>query len=414
MTSLDFDIIIAGAGPAGSTLTLALAPAGLRIGVFDRVSFPRETICGDALGGQVLRVMHRMPDGLFEAFLSLEPKLSSFGLRFISPAGHVLELPYPPDEERFPGAPGYLCPRYVFDSFLSGRLSRYPNISFFQGIQVERVSRMTDHLLIGTPSGTFRAAVVAGADGIRSVVRRDLGAPFPEKRAGYVAIRAYYKDVSSFPDPKQQHLLSLYFIKEVLPGYLWVFPDAGRGYNVGLGMFSGDLPGRKESMKGLLERILREHPLLAPRFSQAKKISPVQARGLAISSTLDNLSGERFVLLGDAARLVDPFTGEGIGEAMASAESAAQVIAACFRSGDFSALAFSEYDRRIHRRMGTEHHTSLKLQRFARYPWLIDFIVRKASRNHAFRDLLAKGYSQEQIRRRLVNPLFYLRLAGIG
>jgi len=105
-------------------------------------------------------------------------------------------------------------------------------------------------------------------------------------------------------------------------------------------------------------------------------VTPLQARGLALNRDLKNLSGERYLLLGDAAMLVDPFTGEGVGQAMASAESAAAVISNCFETNNFSASAMLDYDTRIRRRMGMEHRTSRVLQKYARNRIVFDGVVK--------------------------------------
>ena len=115
-------------------------------------------------------------------------------------------------------------------------------------------------------------------------------------------------------------------------------------------------------------------------------------------------------VLPDAASLVDAFSGEGIGNAMASAEVASGVIRKAFQRNDLTASSLSEYDTLIQKRMGRELRTSHALQRLSVSRHLFDLIVGKAGRNPAFNDLLSSAFRNEDIRSKLVRPEFMLRL----
>ena len=131
MTELDCDIIIVGAGPAGATMAIMLAGSGLQVALVDKEKFPRGKICGDALSGQVVSILRRMPDGIYDDFLAGVPKTPSHGTRFISPGMHILDLPFARTGQA--EAPGYICQRRTFDEFLLSRARRTGNTTVPSG-----------------------------------------------------------------------------------------------------------------------------------------------------------------------------------------------------------------------------------------------------------------------------------------
>ncbi|MCZ2442821.1 MAG: NAD(P)-binding protein [Flavobacteriales bacterium] len=90
--SSTYDVIISGAGPAGSTAALHLKSSGLRVLLLDKASFPRDKICGDALSGTVGFELSKLGLDVIDTFVRTEPKQTTFGLRFISPGRHTFDL----------------------------------------------------------------------------------------------------------------------------------------------------------------------------------------------------------------------------------------------------------------------------------------------------------------------------------
>ncbi len=407
MTHHEFDIVIIGAGPAGATLALSLAHTGLRIAVFDKARFPRDVICGDALSGQVLNVLRRMPDNIYHDFLRDVPKTPSWGIRFHSPGNHPLELPYLTAQTGDEDPPGYISPRLAFDHFLQERISRYPSINMFEGEAATAVNRLSDAVEIRTTNRIVRAQLVAGADGIRSLVRKSLSIRTLDKSYYCLAVRAYFEGVTGF---HPQNFIDLYYLKDLLPAYLWIFPEVEGRANVGLGLPYPMVIRDRLSLKQVLEDLITNDPVISKRFTNANQVTPFQARGLAVHRNLKDLSGDRYLLLGDAALGVDPFSGEGIGFAMASAESAGAVILECAKTGNYNSVMLSDYDHRIDRRTRVEHSTSAAMQRYARYPWMFNLVVRRANKSREFQKILASGFTNAKIRKKLGNPLFYLKM----
>jgi menaquinone-9 beta-reductase len=407
MAQHEFDLLIAGAGPAGCTLALNLAPKGYRIGIIEKDVFPRHKICGDALSGKVLSVMKRIPGNVYEDFLLNVEKIPSWGIRFIAPNHHEIDVPFLVNRLEDQPAPGYVCKRNDFDNFMFGRLRDYPNVQIFGGERLTMVTTHPQFIAAKTPNHEFRGKVIAGADGVHSAVRKSLQDSKVNKKHFCVGIRGYYENVTGLhPD----NFIELIFLKKLLPGYFWIFPSAGGLVNVGLGVMQNRISKRRENLKELLDDIIQNDPLIAPRFRNSKLVHKPEAHTLPLGTRRMNRSGNRYILLGDAGFLVDPFSGEGIGNAMASGEIAAAILEQNFNRDDFSAVALKTYDERITRRFSQEFRTMSAMQYLAGFPGLFNFVVDKARKNTEVQGLLTAMFSNENIRKKLTRPGFYARL----
>ena len=411
-----FDILIIGAGPAGLTAAIKLGETGLRIAVLEKDVFPREKICGDALSGKVMSVMKRMPEGIFSDFIANIDKTPSLGIRFTSPDMSYVDVPYvmaradgsgktPPGMVEH--APGYICSRSRFDKFLYDKCREFKNISILENTIISKVSIDNGIVTAESVHNTYTGKMILGADGVHSVVRKSLTAYHENKNHTCLGIRAYYENVSG---THEKNFIELFFLKDLLPGYFWIFPMPGNRFNVGLGMLKSQVVERKINLSKALTKIITSHPQISERFKDAKLIGKFEAHPLPLGLQDEVRSGNHFILLGDAASLVDPFSGEGIGNAMASGEVAADIVKACFEQNRFDADFISQYDRRIYRRIMKDFSYSKIIQRLARSASLFNFVVRRASRNKGIQELLTSISTDERIKKKLTNPLCYLGL----
>jgi flavin-dependent dehydrogenase len=180
--------------------------------------------------------------------------------------------------------------------------------------------------------------------------------------------------------------------------------------NVGLGMMYGKAKATTKSLPAIFQEIIHSDQTLSMRFSEAKMTGRLEVHGLPLGPSKKSISGEGFLLTGDAAGLVDPFSGEGIGNAMESGVIAAEIIKEAFTAKDYTAKFLSQYDARIKKKMGRELATSHKIQRLCLHPFLFNFVVKKANRNKELREELTKMYTSQVVRDELKNPFFYLRM----
>jgi flavin-dependent dehydrogenase len=180
--------------------------------------------------------------------------------------------------------------------------------------------------------------------------------------------------------------------------------------NVGIGMLSSRISQKRVNLRRTFETLLREHPLLSHRFKEAVPLETAHGFGLPLGSAKRSISGSRLLLAGDAAGLIDPFTGEGIGNAIRSGRIAADHIISCFKAGDFSSSFNLQYDKAIYGKMWREFKTSSLLQRLCRSERLFNWIVRKANQRADIHDLLIDALAHVDQKRRLTRPGFYFKL----
>jgi flavin-dependent dehydrogenase len=259
-----------------------------------------------------------------------------------------------------------------------------------------------------TSKGTFSGEIVIGADGAHSIVSKFLGDIKVEKEHYSAGLRVYYDGVTSF---HSENYIELHFFKDILPGYLWIFPLANNRANVGIGMLSSMVSKKKVNLKETLQHLLKTHPHLTERFKDAKPLETIKGYGLPLGSKKRNVSGERFLLVGDAAALIDPFSGEGIANAIRSGRIAAEHCINCFKEMNFSPAFNKAYDKEIYRRMWKEFKISRTLQTVVRYPFLFNFVIKKARQSKYLQTFLVEALANvEKKKKILLKPAFYYRM----
>ena len=389
MKTESFDVIIVGAGPGGCACALMLAASGLRIALMEKDTFPRDKTCGDALSPDVVNQLGMLPDGVKARFEASADKIGIHGVRIYSPDAACLEISFTRKHAEQPF--GYLMKRWEFDHLFFEQVKTLDNVTIFENCKARQVAGTEEAITIVTEDRAFEAKIVVGADGAHSILARHAGVKVenPHYCAG---LRVYYDNVDGLHD--KQHI-ELHFCDGLLPGYFWIFPLPNNQANVGIGMISSVLKKRKVKLKSKLQEIIHEHPNVAPRFRQARQQGTVQGFGLPLGSKKRRISGERFVLVGDAASLIDPLTGEGIGNAMRSGRIAAAHLLNCFEQQDFSASFNQDYDAALYRMMWRELKFSRFLQKSFRSPSLFNFLAKRFSRSRSLEALLTYVMEEE-------------------
>jgi geranylgeranyl reductase family protein len=405
MNTKDYDILICGAGPAGCTAAYQLSGKGLRIALLDKDQFPRDKICGDALSADVINQLYRIDTILSEDFKNFRSKKPSHGVRFYAPNGSHLDIDFV--NKKHHEAAGYIAKRYDFDSFYFNKIKELEDIDIFQNHKILDVKLEPNSVYVTTEACDFNATLVIGADGANSIINRKLSKNTFDKRHHCAGLRQYYTNVSGL-HPNSH--IELHFYKELLPGYFWIFPLPNNQANVGLGMLSSEVSKQKINLKKKLADILQKHPNIKERFEYAEPLEIAQGFGLPIGSKKKQLSGNRFLLLGDAANLIDPFTGEGIGNAIRSGRIAAEHALKAFEKNLFDAEFNKNYDREIYQKMWKELRISRSMQMLLYYPRIFNFVVRKASKNKSIRTLLTSMLDNVDLKKELLKPSFYFKL----
>ncbi len=410
---LQTEICIIGAGPAGAAAALQLAQFGVECIIVDKAVFPRDKVCGDGLSGKVITALHRIDPGIGERLKDAVFKANSWGVKFVSASRHSLDVGHRPDfssndpsHKEKPIA--YVSKRFDFDNFLVDEIKRCPGINCLQGVEVSGYVLHEDGYVVSAADGfQLKAQLLIIANGAYSTFTKTVAGIAMEPKHYVAGLRAYYKNIQvTNPD----NFIELHFLKGLVPGYFWIFPLPNGEANVGVGVLSHTVKKKKLNLKKLLLDIVANDPVIAARFKDATLIGGIEGYGLPLGSKKRKLSGERFMLTGDAACLIDPLTGEGIGNALYSGRIAAFQAVEALKANNLSAAQLANYDTEVYRVMGKELQLSHRLQQLLRFPWLFNALLKAGSRNKQLRELLCSMLYEIDVRKKLSRPSFYLKL----
>ena len=403
----EFDAIIVGAGPAGSTCAAFLAKKGTKVLLLDKAIFPRDKVCGDAISGKSMAAIREL--GL-EKTIESRPHGIVTGVTLSSPNGAIVKIPIPKVYGK--KGQGYCVRRELFDNMLFETATKEKNVTAIQGFQVTDLIRKDDFVkgikgidLKTKEEKEFRANIVVGADGSHSVVATKLGVNKVDNNHYVTAIRAYYDGITGM-----DNTIEIHFVDEIIPGYFWIFPLEDGKANVGAGMLFSDLKKNGIKLPDTMFKLIKENKMFKERFANAKQIGPVNGWTLPLGSKHRKSAFNGAVLLGDAASLIDPFSGEGIGNATTSAKIASEVIAQALEELNFSQKFLAQYENTLRTALDTELATSHKMQRLGRHKFLLNLIIGKAAKKEKLREALSHSLVQEIPLKKIVTPLGLLKM----
>ncbi len=404
------NVIIVGAGPAGAATSLFLCKEKIPHIILDKAIFPRDKICGDALSGKVADVLKKLnPVYLEELGREKQTTIGSYGVKFASPNGNYVDIPFKENFKELESAPGFISKRIDFDNWLLSKIDK--SYATFITASLQDVKQTKDGIQLEYSENgilkTIECKLIVGAEGCRSLVAKKLAHIEKEDKHYCAGIRAYYKGVSNLD---QNNFIELHFLKELLPGYLWIFPLADGGANVGVGMLSSHVSKQKINLKKVMLDAIQTNSTIKDRFTEAKMIGEIGGCGLPLGSKKRKISGANFLLVGDAASLIDPFTGEGIGNAMFSGMLAAKHIKSAVEKNCFDEKFLSAYTKEVYEKLWSELRTSHTLQKLSKHAWLFNFVINKASKSKRLRDSIMRMFDDLGARKRLSNPFNYLKL----
>ena len=401
-------ILIVGAGPAGMSTALFLAKKGISSTLIEKSTFPRDKICGDGLSGWVVTMLRRTDPGLLRKLQEHPGQLPSNGVRFFAPNLKSLTIPY--RSARYPDEPpGHVIRRIEFDSLLAEEVRSNDRITLVENVAIENIDIGAGEVAVTDITGQvrFEGEMLVIACGAGNKLAGKVMPVKKEIRHHATGIRQYYEGVTGF---EAGNYVDFYFLEKFLPGYLWVFPLPGGNANVGAGIRTDILKRKRFSLKQIMEEALLHDPHLSERFRNARPVSGVSAWDLPLCSKKIPLSGNRFILTGDAASLIDPFTGEGIGNAMWSGFAAAEHIERSLASDRFDAGFNKCYDRFVYQKLWKEMRISTSIQRLISSRKLFNFVMDRASGNEYLKRSVTRMVDNLNERKKLWNPLWYLHV----
>jgi geranylgeranyl reductase family protein len=395
----DAEVIVVGGGPAGSVTAALLADRGHRVLLLDKARFPRHKACSEYVNAGGAKLL---------AELGCSAEIEARG-------AHRMEamLIHAPGGERFPadfaavesGGHAIGLSRYRLDALLLDR-ARESGVAVREGAHVREVIT-TEGRVLGveaTMDGrreTFRAPLTIGADGRHGIVSRALGLDvFPRwpRRTGLVA---HFRGTRGLNLMGEMHVTR--------HGYAGLAPLEDGLTNVALVAGAEAVANRPGSLEDYFTDSLAGIPAISQKLAKAERIGGIRGVG-PMARRARRVAGDGFLLVGDAAGFLDPFTGDGIREALLGAMLAAPVASAALRAGDVSARRMAPYRDARRRAFQAKHQLCWLVQGFISTPPLMDYATGRLAERADLGIALAGALGDLVPAQQAISPVFLARL----
>ena len=368
-----YDIVIVGAGIAGSSSAIALAPEGYRILLLDQALFPRDKPCGEGImpqGVQILAELGLLPEILAHGGVKVR------GMRYWNRQGVLAQADFPPSPSGI--SFGLVMRRYHLDNLLLERAASFTNVTVRQGFRVTHVVQEDGGVkgvgghAVDSPNqyDVFHAPLTIGTDGRHSVFHAACGLTKTVLRRKRFGVTGHLQGVEGTGS-----------YVEVLPcpgGEIYVAPCA-EGITLvaillearAMQFFKGDLAARYAGF-------LRDVKGFRERITKSELVPPVAAVG-PLGFTIDPCYRPGLLLIGDSAGFLDPITGEGMTLALKSMKAALPLIKEAFAVGCLDVALGQRYARDRFQLIEDVFRFTQLLLNLSKYRFIADRAIRHLS-----------------------------------
>jgi menaquinone-9 beta-reductase len=401
VSKLDADVIVVGGGPAGSVSAWLLAERGHRVLLLDKARFPRHKACSEYVNPAGARLL---------AELGLAGDLETLGAHRMeamlihAPSGHHFLADFGVAE---PGAAAIGLSRSRLDSLLLDR-AREAGVEVCEGTHVRDILVANGSVqgVEGTIDGArviLSAPLTIGADGRHGVVSRALGLDMPLRWPRRTGLVAHYRGVTGLGSWGEMH------VAPAGQGYAGLAPLEEGLTNVAFVTASAAVANRPGSLEAFFAEGLSSIPAVVSRLAGAERVGGIRGVG-AMAHRARKVIGDGFVLVGDAASFLDPFTGDGIHEALRGATLLAPVVDGALRAGDLSARQLAPYCAARRRAFWAKRQVCWLVQGFIATPALMDYATTRLDRRATVRQTLTGVLGDLSPARQGFSPVFLARL----
>ncbi len=360
------DVLVVGAGPAGSAAATLLARGGLDVVLVDQHAFPRDKVCGDGLIPDAHRALRRL--GVLDEVMAQAQPVTHAGL--ISPRGIRVDVP---------GTLAVLSRRILDDIVCRGAVRAgarmFAPLRFVAPLEEAGVV-VGARLAHGEDERTLRCRWLVLASGAVPQALMACGMALRQGPSG-VALRGYLKH-----EAMQGRIdkLEVVWHRAVAPGYGWIFPCRDGVFNVGVGVFTG----RDVNLRVLFDAFTRVYPAARELVAGGHWLAPLKGAPLRTSLTGARFTRPGLLVTGEAAGSTYAFTGEGIGKAYETGMQAAEAVLQGRDRSEGDAPVRADYEARL---AALQPRFSLyeRANWVNRHPWLADLVLWRGTRSERVR-----------------------------
>ena len=373
MDQKNYDVIVIGAGPAGSTAAKFITEEGFKVLLIDRAKFPRTKLCGGALTRRIVERFPYISDNL-QNFINSEihgGKIYSPSLKYFAEIESEEPL-------------GYMVLREKFDYELV-KLAVKAGAEFWDEYHISDVIFNKNEVKIRSQSDVeVTCKIIIGADGVRSIIAKKSGLnpSWKPDQLGVCILREFDVDENIAKHLQEiKHAVHIHIGFEDLYGYAWAFLKKDK-VNIGLGCL---LSEKRHDLKQIYQQYI--DLLKKEKIIPDLKIEDLKGALIPLKVPLKKTFGDNVILIGDAAGFVNPLSGEGLYFAMSSGENAAKICIDLLKKGrPFTNKNLSRFQKLWMKDFGKELKTTFSLRKYTRI-WL-EGIIKYAYLDKKWRNLI--------------------------
>jgi menaquinone-9 beta-reductase len=401
-------VCIIGAGPAGASASLTLSQNKIPHIIVDSAVFPRHKPCGDIITSGVLRAMDLLDPEILRLLKSRDLVNPIWTTHVYPPNGKPITIDFLPFD-RIAGQPScYSLSRFEMDNVILELVQKSEFASVYQGCRIINVDCQSDGVVLSTEPGfQLKADIVIVATGSNNNILKHFGLDV-SKHDSAIGIRAHFENIEF-----NKSETSLFLDSGIMPGGLYITPLPGNCFNVNLVVSLDKVSSENLNLREEFDKVIESNPVLKQRFINGRRIGNFEGSKLFLGIRKRVIAGNRFLVVGDSAGLIEFFSGNGLPQAILSGRMAALQTIIAIQKSNFSKKFLGKFEGELYHKinqnyaMGRLIYPLLHKRFFSRWVLnFLNFLSRRPQTNDLVRDLLYEKAPSKIV----LNPRFLYSL----
>lgn len=360
-------VCIVGSGPAGIAASLFLSQRKIDHIILEKDVFPRHKVCGECYDGRVTRILDEIDSSIIPEMLQRNIIQHTYHYTLLREPGKVFNI----NAERNKKTPRIQTERWFFDDYLIKKARESAYLRFFDNRTVVSIEKKEDSFVVATRGGDLvvEASFLLMACGSDSRLTRNfLGDVRPQSPNHFIFERLYFQLKRPFPDRS----VTIHYCVKPFVHALVVCPTPGNRVNIEIAIDRVSFQTNKPDLIATIRKFVQSGLVPSSVFEGAEEIYKPMGAAMTLHNPALSYTGERFIIVGDAAFCSNPLAGLGVGQAMTMGKQAALAIADCFEKNDFSKTRVAVYEQQIGKKFAKEMMQGKLITLLFRSPALMD------------------------------------------